>query len=488
MALESQRLRELNRLRFAVGDTAWQNIAGLTPQQQIVPPAPPVGYSPAQVASTPQYAAQPMRALPSPTVPATAGPAIPMGTGAPTPTIPSGPARLFSGADSLRAVAGANGAGGGRIPPVIPSGGSPAAPPPRPPGGNPAGAPFRPDSRAAAQVARGVRPSLPFNSAGGVGGAARQTFANPGLRGGARNLLGIGLPIHLLRGATDDAASQGSLLDRFLEGAATGGEAGSVFGPAGAAVGALGMGLGDTLAGVIPGLKDKETSSQILTRLTGGILGGGGGQQEEGGGQALTFESLTPLLDTAGITGEGRASLQREYNLTAEMYKAAGMWNDETKMALQQQTIERVPALMQEQEAQQKMLQNQMAQQALVSEYFGGENGLVERMRQSGQARGDAMAALSGSLPAHLAPAANFMATDARAQGDSLAAAYEAQLRLLPTMNAMTQYQQDIQGIASQVLNSGVQTALTGGAGGATNPLADPTAAMAQDLLAQMGG
>lgn len=486
MALESQRARELLQRRFAMGQTAWESSIAPMSGAPLIPQQP--GFTAPQVASTPQF---PRQALPAASIPQVSGPAIPMGSGM-GPQLPSPPtvgtmgARPSIGVDWLRAQAAGGGPGAMASTAAPPAGMQrpiPASPTPA------ARAPFVADPRAGAAMARGVNPTLPFQPAGGVRAAAGQAFKWPGVKGGLRNSAMIGLPIALLRGSTDEAFSQGSLADRAAEGAATGGELGSFFGPVGAAVGAAGVGLGDTLAGLLPWTKDKESVSQMISRFTGGFLGtkgeGGGG----GTGQPqreITFQSMTPVFDAAGLSPEMRKGLEQEWKLSEEIHKAAGTWDDQAKMELQMTMMqERLPSLMMEDQARQRALQSQIAMQGLVSEYFGGENGLVERMRQSGQARGDAMAALSGQLPAHLAPAANFMAQDARASGDQLAAAYEAQIRMLPTYNAMTQYQQELQGIASQVHNQGVQGVL--GQGGGTDPLADPSALMAQELMSQLG-
>lgn len=480
-ALQSQRLRDITRARFALGDTAWRNTV-FPMQAPVNVPATPPSFSP-----TPMSGAQslrfPMGELTTGTAARVAGPAIPMGTSAaqlpPPPVMSNMGPRASIASNALRGGMLGNplAGGAGGAPPVIPTFPQAAPGPPGAPRSVPGQ--FTPDTRAARSMGGAVNRTLPFGTpAGGVRAAAGQTFKWPGFKGAGMNALKIGLPIHLLRGATDDALSQGSLGDRFLEGAATGGELGSIFGPAGAAVGAAGVGLGDTLAGLLPFSKDKQTVSQMVQ----GLLGGGSGEASQPK-NAYTFESLAPVFETAGIPGSSITELKKEYDLAVEVYKAQGMWDDTAKQELHTHLVtERIPMLMQEQDAQENMMRNQIAQQALVSQYFGGEGGIVDRMRQSGQARGDAMAALAGQLPGHLAPVANFMATDAAASSNSLATAYEAQIRMLPQMTAMTQYQQDLAGIASQVQQAAIQGAMPG-ASGATNPLTDPSALMAEQFL-----
>lgn len=259
---------------------------------------------------------------------------------------------------------------------------------------------------------------------------------------------------------------------------------------AGGAVAAGGGILGEGIANMLPdwtfgeinghkiGWGGDRSMANVFENI-GSFFGVGGGGDKKNQQQDFSFESLNRAFDVGGISQEARAGLEQEYNLAVEVAKAGGVWNDETKMALHQDMLTRIPGLMQQEQAQQRAMQNMIAQQALVSEYFGGEGGIMDRMRQAGQSRGDSMAALAGQLPGHLQPAANFMANDATAEANSLAAAYEAQIRLLPQMNAMTQYQQELSGIASQVLNTSIQNTM-GGGGGAVDPLADPSALLAQ--------
>lgn len=431
-----------------------------------------------------------------------AGPAIPMPAGPvaapPPPTVAPSGVRPSIGLQYLESMA-RGGTPGVQAAPPLP-GGAGGAVPPMPPGAPPG---------AAGAVPGG---GGPFAGMGQIAGATRgQRLANfarrpmtgplghtsgrpllPGGRAGLMRGAGAGLGYFTLGnmleqqgGAVGDAGSSVKWLGPA--GALTAGALGGST-LAGGAVGAAGGILGEAAVNMAPdwtfghigdraiGWGGDRSMANVFENI-GSFFGIGGGGDEKKQ-QDFSFQSLNKAFDVGGISQEARGQLEQEYNLAVEVAKAGGVWNDETKMALHQDMLTRIPGLMEQEQAQQQAMQNMIAQQALVSEYFGGEGGIMDRMRQAGQARGDSMAALAGQLPGHLQPAANFMATDATAGANSLAAAYEAQIRLLPQMNAMTQYQQELSGIASQVLNTSIQDTLSGGA--SANPLADPSALLAQ--------
>jgi hypothetical protein len=296
-------------------------------------------------------------------------------------------------------------------PPIGPMYG-PAMPPPIPPVGGLRG-------MAQSLSARQVLPKLGGFKRAGVG-------------------LGVGIGADMLANTID---SDGGILNRALKGAGQG----------------AGLGL---------------LSKNPLV-IAGGAIGGGvlgalgalGGKGESG----PDFKKIGNLLAQAGVPEADRNQLTALYELDKQLLgEEAAKANLTTHV---QQIIAQTQSASAQMAAEQQAQSRMLASQALAGQFF---QPFAQDMLQSAQQRHQMINNLLPSLPENYRGVAASQSAASLDNATKMATAYAAQAQMIPAMAAFQDQQSQINGIASQMLQQGIQ--------GTLNPTS--AGSSLQDLLA----
>lgn len=264
-------------------------------------------------------------------------------------------------------------------------------------------------------------------------GVMRYVRPGLGMRGllGAAGYAGAGLTVSsLLNGLPGETNAE-----QALQGAATGAGIGAM---AGSIVPVLGTGTGAVVGGVIGG--------------AAGILGNMFGDKKEG----FSFDKVATLMSESGIDTETQAGLQGLYELEKE-----ALGDEAAKANLLQRADGYIQQQMmaQEQNAISAQQQQQMlATQALAGQFFAP---FAEKMVSSAQQRYQAMQQMLPSLPESFRGIAASQAADALDNATRMATAYQAQAQMIPAMTAFQDQQQQVNSLAQQLLQQGIQNTLT---------------------------
>lgn len=240
--------------------------------------------------------------------------------------------------------------------------------------------------------------------------------------------VGLGLGLGLAAQPVSNAlGGNESFLGRFAGGAVSGAGLGAIGGPWGALGGGLAMGLYN------------------------GFFGGG----EDAGG---SFDK-DKVVDYMSITGMGEDQQQEMFALY-ELEKDA-LGGDAAKANLMERLSlhaqerdyqEQVTA--QEAQAQQRML----ASQALAGQFF---QPFADKMITSAQQRYQAMQNILPSLPESFRGIAASQAAGALDNATRMATAYQAQAQMIPAMASFQEQQGQVNSLAQQLLQQGIQNTLT---------------------------
>jgi len=242
--------------------------------------------------------------------------------------------------------------------------------------------------------------------------------------------LGVGIGADMLANAVD---SNGGILNRTLKGAGQG----------------AGLGLLSKNPLVIGG-----------AALGGGVLGALGvlgGKEKKSG---IDFKQVDTVMMQAGVREDERSGIRALYELEKEALgedEAKAKLLQRMEMALQNNNVMAQQA-MAEQQAQSRML----ASQALAGQFF---QPFAQQMVQSAQQRHQMLQNILPTLPENYRGIAASQSAAALDNATRMATAYQAQAQLIPTMSAIQDQTQQINGIASQMLQGGIQNALTGNYG-----------------------
>lgn len=217
---------------------------------------------------------------------------------------------------------------------------------------------------------------------------------------------------------------------------------------------AMGAGIGAGVGSIVPGL------GTGLGALVGGGIGGAAGLLEnifggdDKGGGKLT-EKVTNYLTSVGADADQQGSIMSLYELEKD-----ALGDDVAKNNLMSRVAafeqEQTVARQQEQEgalAQQRML----ASQALAGQFFAP---FAQQMVQSAQQRHEMMQNILPTLPENFRGIAAAQSAAALDNATRMATAYQAQAQMIPAMASFQQQQDQVNSLASQLLQQGIQQTL----------------------------
>lgn len=236
-----------------------------------------------------------------------------------------------------------------------------------------------------------------------------------------------------------DIGGQNSNLEQGLQGFAQGAGAGAAIG---SVVPGIGTGLGALLGGAGGG------TIAILANVFGG-------QEDERDDTPSGQEILARAINTARIDPAIADQIVTTYE--TQMALLEGLEGEELEAAEAQildATGQMVLQAIGQQPAQQFDSTNALALQAMAAQTFAP---LADQINQSTALYADAMEGVIPNLPADYQGPARAMLANEQATGNKLAAAYMAQAQVIPTVNRLTQYQQDYNGLANQLFQQALQ-------------------------------
>lgn len=249
-----------------------------------------------------------------------------------------------------------------------------------------------------------------------------------GMVGKAGVGIGIGVGGHMLADALGgDDTAQG----KFTEGAANWAPWGLIAGPKGAAVAGLVGGVANVLFG-----DDKKDGGKLEDRVTA-------------------------FMSEAGMDPEAQSEMMSFYELEKEaLGEEAAKANLMTRLGSFEEQ-----SMMAEQAAQQNAVaqQNMLAQQALAGQFFAP---FAQQMVTSAQQRHQAIQSMLPSLPESYRGIAASQSAAALDNATRMATAYQAQAQMIPAMSGFQQQSEQINSLAAQLLQQGIQQTLQPQAGG----------------------
>ncbi len=288
--------------------------------------------------------------------------------------------------------------------------------------------------------AGGLLSRLP--AVGGLPGFAAVSGRAAGL-GGAAALAGSQLVDQL------NVGGQNSNLEQGLQGATAGAALGATIG---APFFGVGAGVGAAAGGVIGG----------ALGVLGNVLGFGGGEDDK----PEPLDILTTGIQKAGLSPDQAEQVLQVYETQMALAEVA---EGDEKKALQQQAYDAAASsilmLMQQQEAALMGggTGNLLALQAQAQDIFAP---LAADIESSGAAYGAAMNSINQYLPEQFRAINDANVARELSSSNKLANAYRAQAAIIPTVNALTQYQQDYNALAQQMFQRAQAESMgTGGTG-----------------------
>lgn len=289
--------------------------------------------------------------------------------------------------------------------------------------------------------------------AGGVGNAAKVgrfagAVTNPAATGLAR-YMAPGLGVKAIGGKLLGYGGAGLMASQLVN--SLPGESNAEQGLQGAAIGA---GIGATAGSIFP------VVGTGLGALAGGLVGGAAGVLGNmfGGDDKdkFSFDKVANLMTESGVSTDQQTSLQGLYELEKEaLGDEAAKANLLTRAdsILQQQMLAEEQAQISAAE-QQKML----ASQALAGQFFAP---FAQNMVQSAQQRYEMIQNVLPTLPENFRGVAAAQSAATLDNATRMATAYQAQSQLIPTMAAYESQQSQVNSLAQQLLQQGIQNTLT---------------------------
>ncbi len=262
---------------------------------------------------------------------------------------------------------------------------------------------------------------------------------------------------------------QNSNIEQGLQGAATGAGIGAGLGLAGGPFAPLTSGAGALIGGALGG----------AVGVLGNVFGWGGGGDKEEAPNPVTI--LGNAIHQAGLTPDQTESVLDVYE--TQMALAEIEEDDDLKKQKQDAAYEQagqmILSLMGQQQAAQSTASNSLALQAQSRDIF---EPLAQDLQSSGAAYASAMQGINKYLPPQFKAINDANVARELTASDRLANAYRAQAAVIPTVNALTQYQQDYQSMANQLMQQSFAQGQAGSGGGASG---QPTM---DQLIAASGG
>lgn len=273
--------------------------------------------------------------------------------------------------------------------------------------------------------------------ASGIRGLASQAAGRqvlPNITGLKRGLLGLGVGVgaDVLSKKVDP---EGGILGRTISGAGTG----------------AGLGLMSKNPLVIGGA---AVAGGVAGAL--GLLGGGKGKSG-----SIDWDKV----DALGIPADER----EQYRALYELEKDA-LGEETARANLMQRlngSVANIELSAQQAAAEQQAQARMLASQALAGQFFAP---FANDMIQSAQMRHQAIQNLLPSLPANYRGVAQANSAASLDNAIGMARAYQAQSQMMPALAAFQDQQQQINSVAAQLMQQGMQNAIGGGqaAGGAS--------------------
>lgn len=279
------------------------------------------------------------------------------------------------------------------------------------------------DDLAAAATGAGGKMASAKGLLGGIGSKVNGMPFPKGTAG----RVGLGMALGLASGPVSNAlGGNDSFLGRFSGGALSGAGLGAIGGPWAALGGGLAMGLYQGFFG------DDDNSGgfdkdKIVNYMN--TTGMGEDQQNE-------MFALYELEKDALGEDQAKASLMQRLSVHAEMM-------DTQEFAAAQEAV-----------AQQRML----ASQALAGQFF---QPFAQQMITSAQQRHQMMQNVLPTLPENFRGIAAAQSATALDNATRMATAYQAQAQMIPAMASFQEQQGQVNNLASQLLQQGIQNALT---------------------------